>query len=278
MVALRAGDGAWVAEPFDETRGDIATRQGMAMTYDRSPRAATPATPTTLSSIAHGSQTRSKPRSRTSLLWNAAAVVAGGALGTVLALRTPASSTPALSGDAQVGLPAPPPGAASASGSAPAMAVAGEPSAGSAAAAPPAPADRHAAVVAQIKEALQHFVSWSRAHAGARCPDAAALGVAVLDPWGQPLRIVCADQPADQIAGVLSFGPDGVPGTGDDVLSWTLGSGVTDLVRGPRWGSTRHATMRPGAATRPTDPSMRPPGNAGAGSNDTDGEGIPNRR
>lgn len=163
------------------------------------------------------------------------------------------------------------------------------------AAAPPS-AEAHAALVAQIKDALRRFAAWSHAHPGARCPDAAALGAA-LDPWGQPLRIVCSDQPADQIAGVLSYGPDGEPGTRDDVVSWALGADVTDLARGPRWTARRgmaaagtgdrHGGGRPGPRTSPGAPPLaggspparppRPPP-AGAGSNDTDGDGIPDRR
>jgi hypothetical protein len=173
--------------------------------------------------------------------------------------------------------------------------------------------------VAQIKDTLSRFVAWSHDHAGARCPDAAALGAA-LDPWGQPLQIVCSDQPADQLAGILSFGPDRTPGTHDDVVSWTLGAEVADLVRGPRWSasrgtaSTSKGARRVGeparaAATGPmpavaapppppvaaspapspdrgepvvptsrTAPAARPPASPGAGSDDTDGDGIPDRR
>lgn len=169
--------------------------------------------------------------------------------------------------------------------------------AASPAAAPPSPEAR-AALVAQIQDTLRRFVAWSHAHPGARCPDAAALG-AGLDPWGQPLQIVCSDQPADQVAGVLSYGPDGEPGTRDDVVSWALGADVTDLARGPRWSASRgmapssggrHGGARPGpranpgsrplatgAAPRATAP-LPPKPAAGAGSNDTDGDGIPDRR
>ena len=142
--------------------------------------------------------------------------------------------------------------------------------------------------MAQIEDALVRFVAWSQAHPGARCPDAASLGAAALDPWGQPLQIVCADQPADQIAGVLSYGPDGEPGTRDDVVSWTLGPDVTALARGPRWGaqlaagSTHAAAPGPHAPGHRTPaggpPRARPPASAGAGSNDTDGDGIPDHR
>jgi hypothetical protein len=175
----------------------------------------------------------------------------------------------------------------------------------SAAGAPPAvrpspSPEVRAALAAQIKDTLRRFVAWSHAHPGARCPDAAALGAA-LDPWGQPLRIVCSDQPADQVAGVLSYGPDGEPGTRDDVVSWALGADVTDLARGPRWsasrgmaaaaGTGRHGGGRPGPRTNPATPPLAAgaappatvhvpprPAAAGAGSNDTDGDGIPDRR
>jgi hypothetical protein len=156
--------------------------------------------------------------------------------------------------------------------------------------------------VSQIRDALTRFAAWSREHPRARCPDAAALGLAAADPWGHPLRITCTDQPADQIAGAVSLGPDGAPGTRDDIASWTLGPDVTDLVRGPRWGqrsravdgrrptATPPATTIPAAAPLapaappPISPDPRPaaatprPASTGAGSNDTDGDGIPDRR
>jgi hypothetical protein len=151
------------------------------------------------------------------------------------------------------------------------------------------------------------FVAWSHDHARARCPEPAALGAPVLDPWGSPLRITCTDQPADQIAGIVSLGPDRVAGTRDDVASWTLGAEVTDLVRGPRWGGGRTtrpsdghspgtagpagpasaappAPPPPSPASSPssspgaTAPPVKPPASTGAGSNDTDGDGIPDRR
>lgn len=272
------------------------------MTYDRPPRAVVQATPTTLSGLARSGQTQTAPRwSRGRVALNIAAVALGGALGTMLALREPASS--ALSGPPDE---AAAPGPASTSGASPPVEDRKSPDSPSPSTSPAAPApvpaaaaqakavasptpaapasDRHAAVVAQIEQALSRFVAWSRGHAGARCPDAAALGVAELDPWGQPLRIVCADQPADQIAGVLSFGPDGVPGTRDDVTSWTLGPEVTELARGPRWTASRRSVPRSTAPAAPeaTPPAARstvkPPAGTRAGSNDTDGEGIPNRR
>src|SRR5205823_1137192 len=133
-------------------------------------------------------------------------------------------------------------------------------------------------------DALARFVVWSHDHPSARCPDAVALGLPALDPWGHPLRITCTDQPADQIAGIVSAGPDGIVGTRDDVESWTLGADVVDIIRGPRWGASHNGSRRtggthgarhelPAAAT-----SSKPPASPGAGSNDSDGDGIPNRR
>jgi hypothetical protein len=187
--------------------------------------------------------------------------------------------------------------------------AAGSTAAGSTAA---AASDARGAAVAQIKDAVLRFVAWSRSHPGARCPDAVALGLAPRDPWGHPLLVLCADQPADQIAGVLSLGPDGLPGTDDDIASWTLAPELAELLRGPRWSSAGRppvspggrlaapaipaveprpaiaATPRPGVAppatttspppAAPAPTNTRPPASAGAGSDDTDGDGIPDRR
>ncbi|HEY0483745.1 MAG TPA: protein kinase [Kofleriaceae bacterium] len=99
---------------------------------------------------------------------------------------------------------------------------------------PPPPPDPNAELAKQMKALLGGFVAWSRGHAGAPCPNAATLGP-VLDPWGHPLEITCTDQPANQVAGAVSAGPDGAPGTPDDIGSWQLGRDVTELVRGARW-------------------------------------------
>ena len=223
--------------------------------------------------------------------------------GTQAAAVPPGTSSPGSPAAAPTAAPAAASGTPAATAATGAPSPAANPSAAAAvptaaaspAVAPPS-AEAHAALVAQIKDALRRFVAWSHAHPGARCPDAAALGAA-LDPWGQPLRIVCSDQPADQVAGLLSYGPDGEPGTRDDVVSWALGAEVTELARGPRWSASRgmtaagtggrHGGGRPGPRTDPGVPPLagssppakppRPPP-AGAGSNDTDGDGIPDRR
>ena len=101
-----------------------------------------------------------------------------------------------------------------------------------------------------MKEVLARFVTWSKDHAGAPCPDAATFGVAATDPWGHPFQLTCTDQPANQIVGLVSAGPDGTPGTGDDIASWQLGNDVTEVVRGARWQV---------AALKPTPPPPKPP-------------------
>ena len=120
---------------------------------------------------------------------------------------------------------------------------------------PPAP-DPDAELAKQMKAVLAGFVAWSRDHAGAPCPSSSALGAAVQDPWGHPLQLTCTDQPANQIAGAVSAGPDGAPGTPDDVGSWQLGRDVTDIVHGARWV----AAARPGPVkpVKPVKPATRP--------------------
>lgn len=103
--------------------------------------------------------------------------------------------------------------------------------------------DPNAEVAARTKDVLRRFVAWSRDHQGAPCPDLAALGDAPSDPWGYPFRLTCTDQPGDQIIGAISAGPDGVPGTGDDIASWLLGREVTDSVRGARWVAAAAPSM-----------------------------------
>jgi tRNA A-37 threonylcarbamoyl transferase component Bud32 len=92
-----------------------------------------------------------------------------------------------------------------------------------------------AEIAVRMKDVLNRFVAWSRDHRGAPCPDIGGLGDVPRDPWGNAFRLTCVDQPSDQIIGVISAGPDGKPGTADDVASWLLGSDVTDSVHGRRW-------------------------------------------
>jgi hypothetical protein len=73
------------------------------------------------------------------------------------------------------------------------------------------------------------------------------------DPWGHQPAITCTDQPNDQIVGVISAGPDGKPGTADDIASWQLDRGVTELVRGTRWTATRSRPARkPAVLVKPS--------------------------
>jgi hypothetical protein len=129
------------------------------------------------------------------------------------------------------------------------------------AAQPHAP-DPQAVLVIQMRAVVGRVVEWSRTHAGEPCPDAATLGIAALDPWGHPIELTCTDQPADQMMGAISFGPDGIAGTGDDVKSWNLGDSVTQPVQGTRW-ATRPVATKPTGKRRPapaiSKPSAPPP-------------------
>jgi hypothetical protein len=110
-----------------------------------------------------------------------------------------------------------------------------------------------------MKAALGSFVAWAHDHAGAPCPRASLLGPPVNDPWGHPLELTCTDQPANQIVGAISAGPDGAIGTQDDIGSWQLGRDVTDIVHGARWAATaRPAPTSPVRPTRPARPVGRP--------------------
>jgi hypothetical protein len=254
---------------------------------------------TTLSSAARGVDVQPAASwTRRHLLYGAIGIAAGSTSGAVLALRSVEAGTPAPATHVAV-TPT-----STATAPSPHPVVTPLPPA----AATPNPGDAHAVLVVQIKDVLARFLAWSTDHPDGRCPDPTTLGVSALDPWGQGLRIICRDQPAEQIVGVLSYGPDGTPGTPDDVMSWTLGPEVTDLVRGPRWGSThgasagargkrRSVSQQPEAAaasTRPSTgtnapsppaptptavhPAARSHAGTGSGSNPSDGEGIPDRR
>jgi hypothetical protein len=134
--------------------------------------------------------------------------------------------------------------------------------------------DPHAVLVVQMQAVLVRVAEWSRSHAGAPCPDATVLGIAALDPWGHAIELTCTDQPGDQIMGAISAGPDGIPGNSDDVKSWNLGPGVTQLVQGPRWRSTAVVTKPPPAKRRKdaSSTNIAPPAPIDAG------DDIPSRR
>jgi serine/threonine-protein kinase len=118
--------------------------------------------------------------------------------------------------------------------------------------APPSPLNQ---LEHQVSATLTGFLRWAATHPTAACPNHGELASVVdgglVDPWGHPLVVTCRDQPTDQIVGVISAGPDGVLGTGDDVASWKLGHDVTELVRGPHW----HPAVAHATATRPHTPS-----------------------
>ena len=124
----------------------------------------------------------------------------------------------------------------------------------------PSAPDPTTRLASEMKAMLASFVAWSHDHAGAPCPDAMALGSPVHDPWGHSLEVTCTDQPANQLVGVISAGPDGVPGTADDIGSWQLGREVTDVVHGARWvaaAAPAQPVVKP--ARPPAKPAKPPP-------------------
>jgi hypothetical protein len=123
---------------------------------------------------------------------------------------------------------------------------------------PITPPDPHVALAAQIQAILSRVPDWTRAHPSAPCPDITALGVATIDPWGHRIELTCTDQPADQIIGALSAGPDGISGNSDDVKSWNLGPSVTQLVQGRRWTPSSTAPAAT-SSIRPTPSKRRKP-------------------
>ncbi|MGH9884160.1 MAG: serine/threonine protein kinase, partial [bacterium] len=137
---------------------------------------------------------------------------------------------------------------------------------------------------AELRAMLAAFAHWSETHAAAICPTAAELGAA-RDPWQHPYAVTCTDQPADQVVGVRSAGPDGAMETDDDIVSWTLEDALK-LARGPRW----KPVIAPAATPLPPPPrrgqlgsqppSKRPPPATldKDSTLDLDGDGIPDRR
>ncbi len=134
------------------------------------------------------------------------------------------------------------------------------PSTASSSVPPPAPVpvhdDKPELATVKIREALTAFTRWSPSHAGAPCPNVGDLasvdgGAHPLDdPWGHSLVITCTDQPAGQIIGAMSMGPDGASGTVDDLVSWQLGPETTSIVHGPRW-VVEPATAPPAVVATP---------------------------
>ncbi|HTL34448.1 MAG TPA: protein kinase [Kofleriaceae bacterium] len=173
--------------------------------------------PTTLSSATGASSVTSTRKSRVAVIAGVAVAVGVAGIGGFVAVsKKPADKTTAAETKDEAA------GSAATETKVPEVAAA-------------APIDPNADVKRRIADVIAKFATWSHDHAGAACPDVATIGVTGDDGWGHPLRITCTDQPADQIIGVVSLGPDGQPGTDDDVASWQLGKEVTSTVRGARW-------------------------------------------
>ncbi len=171
------------------------------------------ATPTTLSAASGSTTAPTGGHSRGLVIGGIVAVAAIGGAVAIVATRGGGGEDKPAPAAAPAPAPAPPP----------------------AAPAPAPKADPAADVAPRMKQVLARFVTWSTDHAGAPCPDASTFGVAATDPWGHPFQLTCTDQPANQIVGLVSAGPDGAPGTDDDIASWQLGNDVTEIVRGSRW-------------------------------------------
>jgi len=136
----------------------------------------------------------------------------------------------------------------------------------------------------RMLQVINGFLRWSATHAGAACPTAKDLAPLKLDdPWGHPMRLTCVDQPANQMIGIVSAGPDGVAGNRDDIASWTLSGDVTDAIAGPRWTARRatsSTTNRTGstAGTGATTGTTNTDGTTGPKIRHDDGDGIPDVR
>ncbi|HET7500119.1 MAG TPA: serine/threonine-protein kinase [Kofleriaceae bacterium] len=211
--------------------------------------------------------TRSRSRRRLYAKVAVAAAVAGGAVTAVVA---------ALAGPD-----------ASQAAAAPATGAARPISSGDEPARPSNP--RLARAADDMRALLAAFPAWAHDHAGAPCPTSAELG-GHGDPWGHDYDVTCADQPADQIVGVRSAGPDGEIGTDDDLTSWTMGLEVVRRVRGKRWApAPASPPARPREPTPVAGPRPSPPPHRRAtpsrskpsedpGIIDLDGDGIPDSR
>ena len=225
---------------------------------------------TTLSSAAGATGAGPRKSSRGALFAVLGVLVVGGGVTAVAVTRgggapgptTPAGAPTADPAGKRVPMPPPTDHVASAPPTSPPRPPGPVPAGSASPSAPPPPHDPNVELAQRMKTVLTSFIAWSHDHPGAPCPKAPALGAAVQDPWGHPLEITCTDQPANQIVGALSAGPDGAIGTQDDVGSWQLGREVTDLVRGARWANAAHPEPpkpdRPTKPDRPIKPAGRP--------------------
>ncbi len=182
------------------------------------------------------------------------AVAAAPALDAAVALVAPLADSPAAAPQ-----PAAPESVAPAAGAA----LAGE-------ASPPAkliaraPVERAGAAERELTERHMRavaaaFTKWAKDNQGKACPSFASLGM-LLDPddardgWGAPFRLSCGAQAANQRIAILSAGPDGRHGSGDDVASWKTRS-VAAALKGARWGAAAESPSRPKKAEGPKQPS-----------------------
>jgi hypothetical protein len=223
---------------------------------------------TTLSAAAGMPTAAGRRSSRVPLIATVAVLGAGAAIAAIVVTRGPRDAPPQapVAPPTEPRAPPAPPVPAAAAQPAPPAAT---PPAATAPAATVPPPDPSAQLAAQMKTLLGGFVAWSRAHAGAPCPTASQLGPVVQDPWGHPLAITCTDQPANQVIGAVSAGPDGTSGTPDDIGSWQLGREVTDAVHGARWVEAPPARPARPRPPRPARPEPRPR---------TDDDDIPRER
>jgi len=244
----------------------LQAHQGLGASVPHLPRAGA-VSGTTLSSAASsvassvaGPQMPGRTSSRGAVVAVAAVLLVGGGIAAMAVMRggtelakAPAPPPPSPPAVDPVVKPAPAPVETP---------VAAAPPPAPAPAAPAAAPDPNVELAKQMKGVLARFVEWSHSHAGAPCPKSSVLGASVQDPWGHPIELTCTDQPANQIIGAISAGPDGALGTQDDVGSWQLGRDVTDAVHGTRWvaAAVRPATSRP--TSKPAPGPARPPGPA----------------
>jgi len=216
---------------------------------------ATYRTPPTIAPAAHGR--------RRLFAGIAAAVVVGGVATIAASLR----GLPSPEGVPHAAAQPPPPAAAAQS--------------------PPIIDPRPAQAKSELRALLAAFATWAVDHAGAPCPTSAELGGRA-DPWNRPYELTCTDQPADQVIGARSSGPDRTMGTDDDLVSWALDDAMK-LARGARWiaaPARRRVVAAPAPATdaAPRRPLSRKPAprgqihSDGDGIVDRDGDGIPDER
>jgi hypothetical protein len=151
-----------------------------------------------------------------------------------------------------------------------------------AAAAATTTADPRGEIATRMLQVINGFLRWSATHAGAPCPTPKDLAPQKLDdPWGHAMRLTCVDQPANQMIGIVSSGPDGVAGNRDDIASWTLPGDVTEAIAGPRW-TARRATTTTGIPAARGSGAKTGPATTGnpvtPTTTDLDGDGIPDVR